>query len=229
MQQLPLQLELKQTATFDAYYPPAHPSQIVEQLKAAAAGSGEHFLYLAGAAGTGKTHLLQAACHWAAHLQRRAAYVPLSVNSELSVEIFSQLEYVDLVCLDDIQCVGGSKQWEEALFHLFNRLRECNTPLIVGSNLLPSHLTLSLPDLHSRLNWGVVLPLPELNDEQKMCALQLRARQRGLSLPEDVGRYLLQRCPRDMHALFAVLDRLDYASLAEQRRLTIPFVRGYIL
>jgi DnaA family protein len=55
--------------------------------------------------------------------------------------------------------------------------------------------------------------------------LQLRARQRGFELPDDVAHYLLRRAPRDPASLFALLDRLDYASLAAQRKLTIPFVR----
>jgi DnaA family protein len=130
--------------------------------------------------------------------------------------------------LDDVHCIGGSAEWEEAIFHLFNRLSEHKTRLIVGSTVLPSHLTLRLPDLISRLSWGLVMQLQELTDDEKMCALQHRARQRGFALPAEVARYLLQRCPRDMHALYAVLDRLDYASLAEQRRLTIPFVRDYL-
>ena len=45
-------------------------------------------------------------------------------------------------------------------------------------------------------------------------------------MTEEVANYLLTRFPRDTHSLFALLDKLDSATLAAQRRLTIPFLRG---
>ena len=47
-------------------------------------------------------------------------------------------------------------------------------------------------------------------------------------MSNDVADYLLRRCPRDMDSLFNLLNRLDQASLAAQRRLTIPFVRDLL-
>jgi DnaA family protein len=64
-----------------------------------------------------------------------------------------------------------------------------------------------------------------LNDAEKAQALRLRARARGMEMPEAVASHLLQRHARDMAALFVLLERLDRASLAAQRRLTVPFVR----
>ena len=93
---------------------------------------------------------------------------------------------------------------------------------------MPAELGLGLPDLATRLAWGLVLHVAELKDEEKINALRLRAQQRGFELPLEVGRYLLQRSPRNMVALFDLLDHLDQASLAAQRKLTIPFVRELI-
>jgi DnaA family protein len=84
---------------------------------------------------------------------------------------------------------------------------------------------LGLPDLVSRLGWGPVFQLSALTDIEKRGALQLRAHRRGLEMGDEVADYLLKRCPRDMDSLFNLLNRLDHASLAAQRRLTIPFVR----
>jgi DnaA family protein len=64
-----------------------------------------------------------------------------------------------------------------------------------------------------------------LSDAQKLEAVRLRAQHRGLEMPEDVARYILSRYPRDLRSLFDLLDRIDEASLAEQRRVTIPFLR----
>ena len=84
---------------------------------------------------------------------------------------------------------------------------------------------LTLPDLSSRLAWGVVFQLQNLDDQDKQQMLQLRAALRGLQLPDEVARYILSRGARGMGELFTALERLDQASLQAQHRLTIPFVK----
>jgi DnaA family protein len=71
----------------------------------------------------------------------------------------------------------------------------------------------------------LALTVQPLSDPEKSLALQLRAKQRGLSLSQDVANYLLTHAPRDMGQLFMLLERLDLASLQRQRKITIPFVK----
>lgn len=220
--QLPLQLVLRDSATF-ASFVAAGQGEIVQTLQHGA----EPFIYLAGPGGSGKTHLLQAACHDAART-RSVAYVPLRRAAEFGTDSIAGLEHTERVCLDDIHLIAGQMPWEQALFSLFNRLREQGGQLIVAATHKAAQLPLVLPDLVSRLNWGVIYGLPVLDDTDKLTALRLRAAARGFELPDEVGRYLLARLPRDMHALFAVLEQLDYASLAAQRRLTVPFIKTII-
>ncbi|MGB5742669.1 MAG: DnaA/Hda family protein, partial [Sedimenticolaceae bacterium] len=87
---------------------------------------------------------------------------------------------------------------------------------------------LSLPDLRSRLASGLTLALQPLDDRGRLALLQCLAARHALNLPDEVGRYLLTRSSRDPGDLIAIIQRLDQASLAEQRRLTIPFVRGLL-
>ena len=84
---------------------------------------------------------------------------------------------------------------------------------------------MSLEDLRSRFSWVVVYQVQSLNDDDKIAVLQMRAKRRGLSLNKDVAQYLLVHLPRNMKDLIAVLEKLDVASLAAQRSLTIPFVK----
>jgi DnaA family protein len=67
-----------------------------------------------------------------------------------------------------------------------------------------------------------------LTEDDRLQALQLRARHRGLELPAETASYLMSRTRRDMASLYELLDRLDAEALRTQRRLTIPFVRGVI-
>jgi DnaA family protein len=100
--------------------------------------------------------------------------------------------------------------------------------LYVSAKSSPASLNIKLADLISRLNWGPVYQLQVLEDADKVQAMQQRADQRGFELPDEVANYLLSRYPRDLHSLFALLDRLDFASLQAQRRLTIPFVKSHL-
>jgi len=103
-----------------------------------------------------------------------------------------------------------------------------DSQLVVAANAAPQGLALVLPDLMTRLGWGLVFQLNELNDEQKVVALQARAEAIGMQMNDDVARYLFSRTRRDMHSLFSLLEALDDATLVAQRRLTIPFLKAFL-
>ena len=90
----------------------------------------------------------------------------------------------------------------------------------------PDEAFVKLPDLRSRLSWGPVFQLQNLSDKEKFQALHYRAKQSGLELPENVADYLMQRYPRDMFGLFERLAVLDKASMAMQRKLTVPLLKS---
>ena len=226
-EQLPLGLQLKASARFSNFV--AGPNaELIGQLRQAARAPGETFFFCWGSAGSGRTHLLQACCHQAASDGRTVAYVSLRDTVGLSPALLEGWEQFDLVCVDDVDAVAGDPDWEEALFHLYNRMRESGSTLIVSASAAPAQLRIGLPDLLSRLGWGAVYQLKALDDTQRMQALQLRARQRGCEMPDETASYLLRRLPRDMPALFDLLDHLDQASLAAQRKLTVPFVKSVL-
>jgi DnaA family protein len=226
-QQLPLGLQLKAAARFSNFV--AGPNdELLEQLQRAADGHGEPFFLLWGGAGSGKSHLLQASCHQAATRERRAAYLSLRDHANFLPALLEGWEAYHLVCLDDVDAIAGLRGWEEAVFHLYNRIRERGGGLLVSCSVAPTQLQLCLPDLRSRLTWGLTYQLKSLDDRQRLQALQLRARQRGCEMPAETGRYLMRRLPRDMPALFDLLDQLDEASLVAQRKLTVPFVKAVL-
>lgn len=221
--QLPLGLGLRDDATF-ANFLPGPNGAVLEVLRSGA----ERMVYLWGAEGSGKSHLLQAACHACATGGGTPVYLPLAEHAALAPEVLEGLEQAPLVCIDDVHAVAGRQMWEHGLFHLCNRVRDAGGRLLVAAEAAPGGLGLSLPDLGSRLAWGPVFHLEPLADEEKVAALQSRAGRRGLDLEAEVAAYLIKRCPRDLHSLFRLLDRLDHASLAAKRRLTIPFVREFL-
>ncbi|MCX7117793.1 MAG: DnaA regulatory inactivator Hda [Legionellales bacterium] len=225
-QQLTLAIQLNDEATLADFCFGNNP-WLFQPLQNTLHGVGDRLIYLWGEPGSGKSHLLQACCH--ATTQKPAIYLPLASLLEWGPEVIDGVEEQALISIDDIDAIATHKDWEEALFHLFNRVRDNEkTTLIIAGKAPPAQTEISLPDLRSRLAWGLVIQLNELEDEDKIKTLQLHAQKRGFECPTAVGQFLLKRCSRNMHNLHDILNRLDKASLSAQRKITIPFVK-YIL
>ncbi|MCP4594892.1 DnaA regulatory inactivator Hda [Neptuniibacter sp.] len=222
--QIPLSISLRDDARFENYYSQGN-ELVCASLSSASQGTGEQFIFLWGQLGVGCTHLLQASCHAAEPYGRSAAYLPLDELKHLGGGILEGIEFLDLVCLDNVGSVVGDRQWEEALFHFFNRIREQGNTLIIAASESPRNLGVVLPDLASRLSWGIVFQVQSLDDETKLKAIRMRASARGMDFSDDVARYLLHHASRDMNDLATLLDTLDQASLSAKRKVTIPFIK----
>jgi DnaA family protein len=223
VRQLPLAVQLRDDATLDNFLPCAAVQPLLLALRQQVAPEGEAVIYLHGSAGSGKSHLLQSCCHLAG---AGAVYLPLSELEQYDPdEVLQGVDTLDLVSIDDVHTVLGDPAWELALFNLYNRARQQNCRLVLAGNAAPRVLPVDLPDLRSRLSWGIVYQLAQADDEAKVAILRFRAERRGLSLSQEAANYIVSRSPRAMEQLLDLLDKLDRASLAEQRALSIPFVK----
>jgi DnaA family protein len=135
---------------------------------------------------------------------------------------------LDALIIDDIERFLGEPELEAQLFALYNQMRDLGKRWYVSASCAPRDLTATLPDLLSRLAWGGIYKLPRLVDEELLEALRLRSNARGLTMSDEVGRYILYHGPRDAKAMFDALDSLDTASLAHQRKLSIPFIKAQL-
>ncbi|RUO62161.1 DnaA regulatory inactivator Hda [Pseudidiomarina insulisalsae] len=219
LQQLPLNVQLPRNETFATLVPGPN----AEALRLARAGE-QDLTYLWGRAGVGKSHLLHALCSEA---QNQVIYLPLNeLKDSVDARILRGLESYALICLDDIDAVVAEQDWGFELFALLNRVRDQATSrMLVTASTSPGQLQVAYADVRSRLSWGVVVQLHELSDSDKITALQQRAHAMGLELRSDTAQFMVQRLGRDMLELIASLERLDKASIAAQRKLTIPFIK----
>ena len=221
--QLPLPVQLRDEATLANFLPLPGNRGLLNALVRHLDDAGETVIYLFGAAGTGKSHLLQASCH---RVGAGSLYLPLAALTDYSPgEVLEGIEALDLVCLDDVHRVLGDPDWERALFNLYNEARQRNCRLLVAGNAAPRALRMDLADLRSRLGWGMVFQLAQSGDEDKIAILRFRASRRGLQLSGEVAAFIVNRASRSLEALLETLEILDNASLAEQRALSIPFVK----
>lgn len=199
--QLSLAVQLPDDETFASFYP-GDNAQLITNLKNAAIGQGAPLLFVWGSRGSGRSHLLHATCAEVNACGEAAAYIPLDQHTAFHPEVLEEMEQLRLVCLDNVDAIAGNAAWEESLFDFFNRWKEHNQgSLVVTAATAPRKMGLCLPDLASRLDWGLSYQPHELDDEGKLSALQLRAELRGFKLPVDVGRFLLNRLSRDMRTL----------------------------
>jgi DnaA family protein len=226
MRQLTLGVQLKERATFASFLT-ARNQELVAHLAQLAANTPPAATWLAGAHSSGKSHLLQAVCA-ATSPGRRVAYLPLEALLPFGPGALEGAESLDLACYDDVQSVAGLADWEQRLFSLWQAALERRSTLLFAARENPAHVDFGLQDLKSRLASSTVFPVRELDEAERLEALNLRARLRGFELPAETARYLQRRFPRDMRTLCDILDTLDDAAFEAQRRLTVPFIRGVI-
>ncbi len=222
--QVPVQFEFQANQAFSSFFM-GNNAEVIAQLKALATNGLEQQVYIWGDNGCGKTHLLQATCRHAQTQGKQPFYFRLVVDDLPSPSLLEGLEEVDLVCFDDIQALAGNTDWEHALFGFYNSHRQNGHKLLLAADCPPKYLPLELPDLKTRMNWGLTLKILPLAENQIIEALTFKAHSLGFDIPPKVGRFLLNRYVHDLPALWGLLEKIDRATLIAQRRLTIPFLK----
>ena len=212
--QLPLAVQLRDTASFDSYFPGPNADAVTALRELAQP------LALFGPPGSGRTHLLQAACR-----HHRGAYLPLATIADDSAELLGGFEHAGALFVDDVDAVAGDREWCLGLLRLLDALRSAGKPYALALGAAPDRLTTAVPDLRTRLSQCALFGLRPLNDDERAELLRLRARRRGLDLPDEVSRWLLNTRARDTGSLVDALDALDRASLSAKRRLTLPLAQ----
>jgi DnaA family protein len=215
----------KDETRFESFYPGKN-HVLLQLLKNFSEQSDIFCAYLWGGTGTGKTHLLQAACYEKNHHTcQSAAYLPLTHLRKSSPKLLKKLESLSLICLDDIEAISQNPRWEEALFHFYNSVQANHGRLLLSSAISPQNLLIQLPDLKSRITASFIIEIKPLSDEEKLAILRTRAQSRGFDLSEEATEFLITHFPRDMKKLMDILNQLDEASLVEKRRVTIPLIK----
>ncbi len=225
--QLPLALRWPPRQRFEHFHAGANAAAVAG-VRAAAENAQAPWTFIAGAHASGKSHLLMAACQHALACGRRVQYLPLADPAQPRAEVIRGGAGSDLVAIDDAQELAGDAQAEHALFDLYNRAHAEQATLLFAARETPLRLALTLPDLRSRLGACALFALKPLSDAERRAALRAHAAARGMPLDDQVLDWLFARYTRDLHALHALLEGLDSASLATRRRITVPFLRDYL-
>jgi DnaA family protein len=222
--QVPLDFEFQSNQTFESFFPGSN-TEVIKQLQELANQGSEQQIYIWGEPGSGKSHLLQACCQLTKTLGKDPLYLALSRNKLPAPAMLDGLEELDMVCLDDVQHIAENQEWQQALFNFYNRHRQNNRQLLLAADCPPKFLPFELLDLKTRMSWGLTLKIQTLREDQLIAALTYKAHYLGFDIPLNVGRFLLNHYVRDLPALWSLLEKIDRATLAAKRKLTIPFLK----
>lgn len=194
-------------------------SQIDQHLSGKCSG----VVYIAGERSSGKTHLLQAGVMAAMDQALSALYLDLAQT--LPAGFLHNLDNYDWIAIDNIDLADTEQQ--QALFDLYNRVKDSSRTLIVSAMQLPAQLSL-LIDLKTRLSQALVFQLATLDDEQKLQVLNTKLGHKGLKIEAKVLIYLLKHHSRDLSELVEMIEQLDKLSLQQKKAITIPFVKQWL-
>ncbi|MDP6164285.1 MAG: DnaA/Hda family protein [Candidatus Thioglobus sp.] len=183
--------------------------------------SSEVFIY--GASGQGKTHILQGAVLKALEMDKNAVYIDCSES--FPEHILDLVDQIDFISFDNVHLISSENQ--EVFFDLYNRARQTQIFILVSGDSLPSDLEV-MKDIKTRLSLAAVYKLEELNDELIMSVIDSQMSQRNLSVNSNVYEYLFKNYSRDLKVLLSTLNDLDTASLQSKKPISIPFVKKFL-
>lgn len=189
-------------------------------LQASLATAGQlpaRHLYVWGAPGSGRSHLLRATLAMAREHGR-----PTHLLAAEDVEDGLPETADALVAVDDIDRLSPDAQI--GLFNAFNRSRGNGQSLLLTGPVAPLGLRLR-EDLRTRIGQCLIYEVQPLDDDSRATILATLAERRGLRLADEVVDFLLRHGRRELSSLLAVLDALDAASLERKRPITLPLLR----
>ena len=180
-------------------------------------------LYIYGASGSGKTHVLQGAVLKSLADDKNALYIDCS--DSLPEHLVEFIDQISLISFDNVHLIA--KENEEIFFDLFNRARQSKVNILVSGDSLPVELRV-MKDIKTRLSLTAVFKLEELNDELTVMVIDSQMIERNLKIDPKVYKYLFKNVSRDLKKLLSTLDDLDQASLQSKKPISIPFVREFL-
>ena len=226
--QMSLGLSVNNNQQFESFYTANSAKLLVSTFKQLIDQNLDDFIFLSGSKGSGKTHLLLSALHYAQHQQLDCAYLPLEDFIDFPAkDVIENYSNVKLLLIDDIEACAIHPEWQTALFDLYNNRLNVGLATIFSASHTARNLDcIELNDLKSRLAACLSFHIPVLNDTELEQFLQFIAEQRGIVLTEQCLQFILLRAGRSLNSLLNVINKLDAAQLSAGRKITVPFIKS---
>jgi len=224
--QLIFPFQINQKASFENFFCSPDNAELITRLNDLVVNKNADELIINGAAGSGKSFLMQAICNELSSSGKQFAFIPMSKAINMGVEIFQNLASLDAVCIDDLQLILSKGEWEIALFNLINECQQsgCSLILSLGGNQSLEEIA-QLPDLLSRIKRMEFMKLQAVQDEFLNQALDFVSQQLDINLEKTELEFLLKHQTREFSFLVDNLITLDKQAASLKRKITIPLIK----
>jgi chromosomal replication initiator protein len=183
-------------------------------------------LFLHGATGLGKTHLMHAIGHElrARNPKAKVAYLSAekfmveflaALRAKDTISFKQRLRSVDLLMIDDVQFIAGKESTQEEFFHTMNEIIGAGKRLVITADRSPQALEGIQDRILSRLAWGLVADINAADYELRLNILHMKIEQQaGLVVDPQVIEFLARRITSNVRELEGALNRVvAYATL----------------
>ena len=182
--------------------------------------SVSNLFYLWGSEGVGKSYLMKAINKEYVSLGKKVFHLSLDDPRVTSHEILQNLDSMDIVLIERIDCLAKEEVWETQMFSLVNSALKGETKVYFSSCIVAKDLKIELRDLMSRLSYFTAIEIPEITQEEKEQAISQSSLRRGISLDKQTVLYILNHSSRSLSDLLRLLEDLDNYSLKRKRKIT---------
>jgi DnaA family protein len=224
--QLIFPFQINQKASFDSFFCSPDNQNLMTRLTDIVISRDANELIIHGEDGSGKSFLMQAICNELSSAEKQFAFIPMKKAFNMGVEIFQNLGSLDAVCIDDVQLIFKTQDWETALFNLINECQQSNCSLMLSlGGTQPLGESVVLPDLLSRIKRMEFVALNAVQDESFNQAIDFVAQQLDIRIEKAELEFLLKHQIRKFSLLVENIIALDKQAASLKRKITIPLIK----
>ena len=196
-------------------------------------------LFIYGGVGLGKTHLMQAICHFVKKRKPQTTIAYLT-SEKFTNELINAIQHhsmgsfrrqyrnMDILLLDDIHFIAGKEATQEEFFHTFNALHDAHKQIIISSDRFPKEINKLEERLVSRFSWGLIADVQPPDLETRIAILKKKVENQKVKIPDDVIFFLAESIKKNIRELEGALIRLTAYSLLEEREINLSLAQDIL-
>ncbi|PIV38912.1 MAG: chromosomal replication initiator protein DnaA [Candidatus Omnitrophica bacterium CG02_land_8_20_14_3_00__42_8] len=196
-------------------------------------------LFIYGGVGLGKTHLMQAACHYISemHGDLKLFYTTSEsftnelingIQSRTTQKFREKYRNVDVLLIDDIHFIAGKEATQEEFFHTFNALYDGHKQIVLSSDRAPKTIPGMEERLVSRFEWGLVTDVQLPDFETRIAILKKKAERNGTKLQDDILYFIAENVKTNIRELEGALIKLIAYSALENKKITLELAKDIL-
>lgn len=194
-------------------------------------------LFVYGGVGLGKTHLIQAICHYAHQNSAEKLQICYLPSEKFTNELIEAIQHhstsnfrqkyrnVDILVIDDIHFIAGKESTQEEFFHTFNSLYDAHKQIIISSDRPPKEIANLQERLVSRFGWGLTTDVQPPDLETRVAILKNKVEREPVSVPDEVIFFIAQLIKTNIRELEGALVRTIAYSLLEEKPISLDLTR----